>query len=226
MLQASDSGETLGKYRCSVALTVGHYGVYFGGCVMQDVANAIGAALGTVGGVSDIIMSLGPIIDDFRAEGVDESEVELRARQEAARRGREAARKEVLNKIKKGKRAQFQEIRILRVIFYSSSDISKTQALICHDSCSRFKMFFYFKFIYIFLYPIMSIATGCVSDELHDSVYIHTEEVADVAYVTGKVRVKVKAIGALSSQDVHSSLPQTLGSDPHRVEQTSDCEVC
>ena len=31
-----------------------------------------------------------------------------------------------------------------------------------------------------------------------ESVYIHTEDVSDVAYVSGRVRVKVKAIGALS----------------------------
>ena len=54
-------------------------------------------------------------------------------------------------------------------------------------------------------------ACGCVSEELRAGVYIHTEEVADVAYVANRVHVKVKAIGALTSQDLQSSLPRTLG---------------
>ncbi len=35
------------------------------------------------------------------------------------------------------------------------------------------------------------------ADAVPETVYIHSEEVSDVAYVTGRLRVKVKAIGSL-----------------------------
>lgn len=35
-------------------------------------------------------------------------------------------------------------------------------------------------------------------------MYIHSEEVSDITYVVDRVRVKVKAIGALTAADVHA----------------------
>ncbi len=81
---------------------------------MQDVANAVGAALGTVGGASDIIVNLGPIkemlkkqlqgsSEDGDAGGgdggeCDETKLEECARELALEKGRESARNEVITK--------------------------------------------------------------------------------------------------------------------------------
>ena len=71
---------------------------------MQDVANAVGAALGTVGGTSDIVINLSPIMEALKkSQNPPEAELEHLARQEALKIAREAATKEVLSKMKKGK---------------------------------------------------------------------------------------------------------------------------
>lgn len=48
-----------------------------------------------------------------------------------------------------------------------------------------------------------------ISGAIPETVYIHSEDVSDVTYVSDRARVKVKAIGALTRSDV-----QTL----HKVE--------
>lgn len=41
------------------------------------------------------------------------------------------------------------------------------------------------------------------SGAVSETVYIHSEEVSDITYVVDHVRVKVKAIGALTAADAH-----------------------
>ena len=49
-------------------------------------------------------------------------------------------------------------------------------------------------------------------------MYIHSEDVSDVTYVSGRARVKVKAIGALTKSDV-----QTLHkAEPMEIYHESD----
>ena len=68
----------------------------------QDVANAVGAALGTVGGSSDHIVNLAEIKGELKAapggELLEASELEKKARGIALERGRENARNEAINK--------------------------------------------------------------------------------------------------------------------------------
>ena len=67
------------------------------------MANAIGAALGTVGGACDLVVNLGPIKQALR-ESEEEAvlgegdKLEHRAREIAMERGREKARNEVTRK--------------------------------------------------------------------------------------------------------------------------------
>ncbi len=56
-----------------------------------------------MGGVSDIIVSLGPIKEALKDTVMSETDLELRVRQEAVKIGREAAVQEVTGKIEKGK---------------------------------------------------------------------------------------------------------------------------
>ena len=81
---------------------------------LQDVANAVGAALGTVGGASDLIVYLGPIRMELESREKEEhkskdledkvkeasylKELDNKARRIALERGRECARNEVINK--------------------------------------------------------------------------------------------------------------------------------
>lgn len=65
----------------------------------------MGAALGTVGGSSDLVVNLEPIKAQLKesgeGEGCEEAELEQKAREVALKRGREAARNEAI--AKKGK---------------------------------------------------------------------------------------------------------------------------
>lgn len=72
--------------------------------IFQDVANAVGAALGTVGGASDIVVNLCPIKEALMGSlnPPGEEELEHRAREAALKIAREAAMKTVIGKIKKG----------------------------------------------------------------------------------------------------------------------------
>ncbi len=67
---------------------------------MQGVANAVGAALGTVGGSSDRIVNLAPIREKLMAsdKSLDQENGAKRAREWALERGRELAIEEVRNK--------------------------------------------------------------------------------------------------------------------------------
>ena len=66
---------------------------------LQDVANAIGAALGTVGGMSDLIENLEEVKKQLpKEEGEKDEELEKRAREVALNRGKESARNKVLAK--------------------------------------------------------------------------------------------------------------------------------
>ena len=69
---------------------------------MQDVANAVGAALGTVGGAVDYIVNLAEIKDELRAASrgseLAPAELEKKARDVALERGRESARNTVIDK--------------------------------------------------------------------------------------------------------------------------------
>ena len=54
-----------------------------------------------------------------------------------------------------------------------------------------------------------------------NTVYIHSEEVTDVTYVTGRVRVKVKAIGALTQDSLSTAAqPYTASTLPPATEIT------
>ena len=66
---------------------------------LQDVANAVGAALGTVGGSIDYIVNLAEIKAELKV-GDEETaaELERRARDVALERGRENAKSIVINK--------------------------------------------------------------------------------------------------------------------------------
>lgn len=44
---------------------------------------------------------------------------------------------------------------------------------------------------------MLGIPQGAVAD----TVYIHSEEISNITYVANRVRVKVKAIGAFTTQD-------------------------
>ena len=58
------------------------------------MANAVGAALGTVGGTSDLIMNLLEIQEELRSQGVEEgAELDRRSREVALERGRENAKR-------------------------------------------------------------------------------------------------------------------------------------
>ena len=85
-------------------------------CV-QDVANAVGAALGTVGGISDIVVNLGPIKEALKGscDPPDVVELEHKSREVALRRARDTATDEVINKIKKGS-AVFVEDYPLKIL--------------------------------------------------------------------------------------------------------------
>lgn len=68
---------------------------------VQGVANAVGAALGTVGGTCDLVMNLGPIKQVLKMSGGKASDgvkLEHSAREVALERGRELARAEVIKK--------------------------------------------------------------------------------------------------------------------------------
>lgn len=68
---------------------------------MQDVANAVGAALGTVGGAVDYIVNLAEIKDELRTAPrggeLTADELEKKARDMALERGRESAKSDVIN---------------------------------------------------------------------------------------------------------------------------------
>lgn len=66
----------------------------------QDVANAVGAALGTVGGACDLVINLEPIKETLksREEGIDSKKLDDMARKVALERGRELACNEVIRK--------------------------------------------------------------------------------------------------------------------------------
>ena len=110
---------------------------------MQDVANAIGAALGTVGATVDTIESL-----ELTGEG-GEAETK-KARLMLLERTRERAISEVVRK-------------------------------------------------------------GATRSE----VYVHSEDVVDVAYVAGKVRVRVKAIGPLRVSSEREVVCGAVCDNPH-----------
>ena len=48
-----------------------------------------------------------------------------------------------------------------------------------------------------------------VSGAISSTVYIHSEEISDITYVQDRVRVRVKAIGALSVQDAITATPSS-----------------
>ena len=79
--------------------------LYISALCCQDVANAVGAALGTVGGSSDLVVNLEPIKamlkEEKEGEGYGDAELEQKAREVALNRGKEAARNEAITK--KGK---------------------------------------------------------------------------------------------------------------------------
>ena len=63
------------------------------------MANAVGAALGTVGGTSDSIMNLVEIQAELKSQGVEEgAELERQSREEALERGRENAKSKAIDK--------------------------------------------------------------------------------------------------------------------------------
>ena len=66
------------------------------------MANAVGAALGTVGGSIDYIVNLAEIKDELRANSVGgelaPTKLEKKARDVALERGRESAKSIVMNK--------------------------------------------------------------------------------------------------------------------------------
>ena len=68
---------------------------------LQDVANAVGAALGTVGGSVDYIINLAEIKDELKVTpgvaGLSPAELEREARDVALKRGRENAKNIVIN---------------------------------------------------------------------------------------------------------------------------------
>ena len=68
---------------------------------LQDVANAVGAALGTVGGSVDYIVNLAEIKDELKVApgvaGLSPAELEREARDMALKRGRENAKNIVIN---------------------------------------------------------------------------------------------------------------------------------
>lgn len=67
----------------------------------QDVANAVGAALGTVGGSVDYIVNLAEIKDELKVtpggSELSPAELERKARDVALERGRENAKNIVIN---------------------------------------------------------------------------------------------------------------------------------
>ena len=66
---------------------------------LQDVANAVGAALGTVGGTCEWLENLAEVKEDLKKkEGVEGDELERRAREVVLERGREHARNEAIRK--------------------------------------------------------------------------------------------------------------------------------
>ena len=59
----------------------------------------MGAALGTVGGTSDLIVNLLEIQEELRSQGVEEgAELDRRAREVALERGRENAKRKACEK--------------------------------------------------------------------------------------------------------------------------------
>ena len=64
------------------------------------MANAVGAALGTVGGSSDRIINIGPIREQLLTSdpSLSVDEANKKAREVALGRGREAAKEEVVKK--------------------------------------------------------------------------------------------------------------------------------
>ena len=67
---------------------------------MQGVANAVGAALGTVGGSSDRIINLGPIREQLMTSdpSLSADDANKKAREVALEKGREVAKEEVKRK--------------------------------------------------------------------------------------------------------------------------------
>ena len=72
---------------------------------IQDVANAVGAALGTVGGSVDYIVNLAELKDELKATpgmaDLPPAELEKEARDLALQRGRENAKNIVINNKRK-----------------------------------------------------------------------------------------------------------------------------
>ena len=112
----------------------------------QDVANAIGAALGTVGATVDSIESL----EVGEGEKEREEESVKKARLDILKRARERAISEAVQR-----------------------------------------------------------------EAIRSEVYIHSEDVVDVAYVAQKVRVRVKAIGPLRDSSQQTEVHTAVQDNPH-----------
>lgn len=66
-------------------------------------------------------------------------------------------------------------------------------------------------------------AAGEVTEALRKTVYIHSEEMSDITYVTDRVHVRVKAIGAFTPHDAAIALPAhsniEVHSEPEPIEE-------